>query len=606
MSTGRNNRKGGATRVRKRLRIGLGVMLTLLLVVGGKLILIQGFDIGDLAAKAESLRAKTVTLPAQRGAIEDINGNVLANSIIRYNVVIDPSTNTPADTFERRDPKDPTRVVEVSRDQGLKELAALLKQDFNAVKAAATGTSKYSLLAKGVKPDVADQITALNVPGVVTQGTSQRVYPDGSVAGGIVGYLQDGTTGVGGIEQTQDKLLQGTDGSRSFEMGADGLVIPQAPDKVTAAQNGQTVRLTINRDLQYYAQQVIQTRVKSTGAEYGIAVVAEVGTGNIVAMADSNAPDPNNPGGSAAQDLGVRAVQAAVEPGSVEKTLVAAALVEEGKSTPQEQFHIPNEYTVNGQTFGDSFDHPAFNRTLAGILGYSLNTGTVMAGQRLTKQERYDWLKKFGIGEAPDIPLPGVSQGILTTPDKWDGRQEYTVLFGQGVSQSVLQTVMAYQSIANDGVLLKPRLIDAYIGPDGKVQKTPVTEVRRVLSPETAQKTKDMLESVVTAGEWKDAQIAGYRVGAKTGTSQSPCDNGQAGYCGYTASIVGMAPMDDPKYVVEVLIQRPKTNIMGIDGADLFRDIMGQALRMNNVAPSTGAPVHLDQYGPGGSDGTQK
>ncbi|MFJ3958562.1 peptidoglycan D,D-transpeptidase FtsI family protein [Arthrobacter sp. NPDC090010] len=605
MRTG-TKKQSGSRRVQLRLRIGLGVMLTLLLVVGGQLVLIQGFGVGGLAAKAESQRSQTVTLPAQRGSIVDVKGNVLANSIIRYNVVIDPQLNTKTESFERRDPNDPKKVVEVSRDQGLKELAALLKQNVDDLKKAATGDSRYAPLAKGVKPEVADQVMALRIPGVVTQGTSQRVYPDGAVAGGIVGFLKDGQTGVAGIEQTQNTELQGTDGSRSYEMGADGLVIPVAPDKITPAQNGKTVRLTIDRDLQYYAQQVVQTRVKSTGAEWGTAVVMEAKTGNIVAMADSNTPDPNNPGGVDAADRGIRAVEAAVEPGSVEKTLVAAALIESGKSTPMEQFTIPNEYTVNGQTFADSFDHPTFHRTLAGILGYSLNTGTVMAGQRLDKQERYDWLKRFGIGQTPDIPLPGVAQGILSKPDTWDGRQEYTVLFGQGVSQSVLQTVSAYQSIANDGVMLKPRLIDAYIDQDGTVEKTPVQTERQVISKSTAQQTKDMLESVVTAGEWKDAQIPGYRVGAKTGTSESPCDNGRPGFCGYTASIVGMAPMDDPKYIVEVLIQRPKTNIMGIDGADLFRDIMGQALRMNNVAPSTGKPVHLDQYGPGGSDVTGK
>ncbi|WP_441436896.1 peptidoglycan D,D-transpeptidase FtsI family protein [Arthrobacter sp. RAF14] len=604
--TGKTKQRGTARRVQLRLRIGLGIMLTLLLVVGGQLVLIQGFDVGGLAEAAQAKRSRTIELPAQRGAIVDSKGTVLANSIIRYDVVIDPQQNTGTDSYWRTDPKDPKKVIKISRDQGLRDLAGLLKLDFEDVKKAATGTSRYKLLAKGVKPETADAILALSVPGIVTQGTSQRVYPNGAVAGGIIGFLKDGKDGIAGIEQTQNSVLTGTPGSRSFEMGADGLVIPVAPDHITPAKNGKTVKLTLDSDLQYYAQQVIQTQVNNLGAEWGSVVVQEVKTGKIVAMADTNTPDPNNPGGVAPEDRGVRSVTAALEPGSVEKPLVAAALIEEGKSKPMEQFSIPGSYTVNGQTFEDSFGHETFNRTLAGILGWSLNTGTVMVGQRLDKQQRYDWLRRFGIGQAPNLPLPGVAGGILSTPDKWDGRQEFTVLFGQGVSQSVLQTVMAYQSIANDGVMLEPRLIDGYINEDGTEEKAPMGPSRQVISKSTAKQTRDMLESVTTEGEWKDAAIPGYRVGAKTGTSESPCDNGRPGFCGYTASIVGMAPMDNPQYIVEVLVQRPKDKIFGIDGADIFRSVMSQTLRTNNVPPSTGKPVHMDQYGPGGSSGNGK
>ncbi len=177
---------------------------------------------------------------------------------------------------------------------------------------------------------------------------------------------------------------------------------------------------------------------------------------------------------------------------------------------------------MDGQTFNDSFSHGTEERTLAGILGWSMNTGTVMAGQRLTKEQRHDWLQKFGIGEAPDIGLPAEAKGILTPADQWDGRQEYTVLFGQGVSQSTLQTVRAYQSIANDGVMLQPRLIDSYINPDGTEEKVPAQPPRQVVSKETAKQVRDILESAVTEGQIKEAAIDGYRVGAKTGTSQSP------------------------------------------------------------------------------------
>lgn len=585
---------GGTPNATRRLRLGLGIMLTLLLVVGGKLFLVQGLDVGGMAAAALNKRMTETVLPAERGSILDENGTVLANSVIRYNVVVDQRVNTKTETFKRFDEAN-NKLVDVSRDQGLTELASALGMQKDAVQDAVTGAQPYYIVAKDVKPDVEDRISKLQIPGIVTEGVSKRVYPNGSVAGGIIGFLKDGSTGQAGIEQTQDGLLRGKDGKRLFEIGADGLRIPVGMDELTPPEDGKDVKLTINSDLQYFAQQAIQSQTDKLGAEWGVIIVMDVKTGNLVAMADTNAPDPNNPGLVAAKDRGVRAVTAAYEPGSVEKMLTAAALIEEGKSSPLDTFTLGPSYTVDGQTFTDSFAHGTEERTLAGILGYSMNTGTVMAGQRLSKEQRYEWLKKFGIGEAPDIGLPATASGILTPWEQWDGRQQYTVLFGQGVSQSTLQTVRAFQAIANNGVMLQPRLIDSYVSSDGTEEKVPAAEPRQVVSDNTAQQVQDILESAVTEGQIKDAGIDGYRVGAKTGTSESPCDDG-AGYCGYTASLVGMAPMDDPRFIVEVVLQRPKGSIYGITNGPVFRSVMSQALRTYNVQPSTGEPARLPQY----------
>ncbi|TLM81588.1 penicillin-binding protein 2 [Pseudarthrobacter sp. NamE2] len=586
-----NSKVPNATR---RLRLGLGIMLTLLLVVGGKLFLVQGLDVGGMAAAALNKRMTETVLPAERGSILDADGTVLANSVIRYNVVVDQRVNTKTESFKRLDEAN-EKLVDVSRDQGLDELAAALGMDKDAIREATTGDRPYYIVAKDVKPDVEDRISKLQIPGIVTEGVSKRVYPNGSVAGGIVGFLKDGNTGQAGIEQTQDELLRGEDGKRLFEIGADGLRIPVGMDELTPPEDGKDVKLTINSDLQYFAQQAIQSQTDKLGAEWGVIIVMDAKTGDLVAMADTNAPDPNDPGRVAAKDRGVRAVTAAYEPGSVTKMMTVAALIEEGKAGPLDTFTLGPSYTVDGQTFSDSFAHGTEERTLAGILGYSMNTGTVMAGQRLSKQQRYEWLQKFGIGEAPDIGLPATASGILAPWEQWDGRQEYTVLFGQGVSQSTLQTVRAFQSIANNGVMLQPRLIDSYIAPDGTEEKVPAAEPRRVVSDSTAQQVQDILESAVTEGQIKDAGIDGYRVGAKTGTSESPCDDG-AGYCGYTASLVGMAPMDDPRFIVEVVLQRPKGSIYGITNGPVFRSVMSQALRMYNVQPSTGEPARLPQF----------
>ncbi len=590
-------RTGKTPSATRRLRLGLGIMLALLLVVGGKLFLVQGLDMGGMAEAALKNRLTPTVLPAERGKILDASGNVLASSVIRYNVVVDQTVNTKTESFPRLEPVDgKDTIVKIPRDQGIEELANVLGMNKDDVKNAVTGTQRYYIVAKDIRPDVEDRISKLQIPGIVTEGISKRVYPNGSVAGGIVGFLQDGTTGQAGLEQTQDDVLKGTDGKRVFEIGADGLRIPVGVDQLTPAVNGKDVKLTLNSDLQYFAQQAIQSQKDKLSAEWGIIVVADAKNGNIIAMADTNAPDPNDPGKVDAKDRGVRAVTAAYEPGSVEKMITAASVIEEGTSHPLDTYTIPPTYTVDGQTFTDAFEHGTEQRTLAGIVGYSMNTGTVMVGQKLSKEQRHDWLQKFGIGEAPDIGLPAETKGILTPADQWDGRQQYTVLFGQGVSQSTLQTVRAYQSIANDGVMLQPRLIDSYICPDGTEEKVPAKDSRQVVTKDTAKQVHDILESAVTEGEIKDAAIDGYRVGAKTGTSESPCDDGKSGFCGYTASMVGMAPMDDPRFIVEVVLQRPKGSIYGITNGPVFRSVMGQTLRTYNVQPSTGAPVRLPQY----------
>ncbi|MDQ0821771.1 cell division protein FtsI (penicillin-binding protein 3) [Arthrobacter sp. V4I6] len=591
----RTARKAKVPSATRRLRLGLGLMLTLLLVVGGKLFLVQGLDVGGMAEAALNNRLTPIELPAERGSILDSAGTVLASSVIRYNIVVDQTVNTKTESFPRLD-EGKDEIVKVSRDQGITELAGLLGMDRSDVRDALTGTKRYYIVAKDLLPDVEDRVSKLQIPGLVSEGTSKRVYPNGAVAGGIIGFLMDGTTGQSGLEQTQDEILKGTPGKRLFEIGADGLRIPVGVDQLTPAVNGKDIRLTLNSDLQYFAQQAIQSQRDKLGAEWGVIIVSDVKTGDIIAMADTDSPDPNDPGMTAAEDRGVRAVTAAYEPGSVEKMITAAALIEEGKSSPLETFTIPTSYTVDGQTFNDAFAHGTEERTLAGILGWSMNTGTVMAGQRLSREQRHDWLQKFGIGEAPQIGLPAEATGILTPAEEWDGRQEYTVLFGQGVSQSTLQTVRAYQSIANDGVMLQPRLIDSYINPDGTEEKVPARLPRQIVSRDTAKQVRDILESAVTEGQIKDAGIDGYRVGAKTGTSESPCDDGKSGFCGYTASMVGMAPMDDPRFIVEVVLQRPKGSIYGITNGPVFRSVMSQVLRIYNVQPSTGEPVRLPQY----------
>ncbi|MEO5994367.1 MAG: penicillin-binding protein 2, partial [Arthrobacter sp.] len=279
--------KAKAPSTTRRLRLGLGLMLTLLLVVGGKLFLVQGLDVGGMAEAALQNRLTPIELPAERGSILDTNGNVLASSVIRYNIVVDQTVNTKTESFRRLEQMDgKEQLVKVSRDQGISELAAVLGMDRDTVKDALTGEQRYYIVAKDLKPDVEDRISKLRIPGIVTEGTSKRVYPNGSVAGGIVGFLKDGSTGQAGLEQTQDEILKGTPGKRLFEIGADGLRIPVGVDQLTPAVNGKDIKLTLNSDLQYFAQQAIQSQKDKLSAEWGVIIVSDAKNGNIIAMAE--------------------------------------------------------------------------------------------------------------------------------------------------------------------------------------------------------------------------------------------------------------------------------------------------------------------------------
>ena len=567
-------------------------MLLLLLVVLGRVIIIQGFDPEGLATTAADKRTASLVIASERGKIMDTNGAVLAQSTVRYDIVGDPLNSTASDPF-RRINEQTDKVETVTRDQGLRELAGVLGIEEQSVRKALTGDGRFSYLARSVAPDLETRIMKLAIPGVSSRPVETRTYPNGAVGGSIVGYVND-EGGAAGIELTLNETLKGTDGARTFQAGADGIIIPTAPLDTVPAVNGQSVKLTIDTDLQYQAQVAIEEHAKKLSADWANIVVVEVNSGKIRAMAETGSVDPNDPSASAEADRGARSVQAALEPGSTEKAITAAAVIEEGIVEQSTHFVIPPSYTVNGQTFTDASPHGTEQRTFAGIIGDSMNTGTVMAGEQLTKQQRYDYLRKFGIGEATGIALPGESSGLLAKPDDWDGRQEFTVLFGQGVSQTPLQTTMAFQALANDGVRLKPQIVESYIDSDGTEHPVAQPESIRAVSPETAQEVRDILESVVTAGGAQDIKVPGYRVGGKTGTAEVAAANG-GGFDGFTASFVGMAPMEDPKYVVLVNVHRPKGNIYGISTAPVFNNIMAKVLTKYGIPPSTTPSVSLPQ-----------
>ncbi|MET4001389.1 cell division protein FtsI (penicillin-binding protein 3) [Arthrobacter sp. UYCu511] len=592
---------------RVRVRWGFIAMMAILLVIAGRLVMVQGFDTSKMAEAAENQRTVEQTLPAVRGKIIDSKGKVLAESIIRYNITVSQVNFNEFPDYDHLvlDPKtgeaivDPAtgkwKIVNYTTDEGIEQLAEVLGLPFEEIKKAVTGDRVHNYVAMDVSPLIEKKIGDLRIPGIYSEAVTKRVYPMGAVGGPIVGFLDGEGKALAGIEQTMNDKLTGTDGTRTYQAGKNGIIIPTAPVRTVPAVDGESVKLTIDQDIQFYAQQAAQQQKEQYNAQWVSITVTEVKTGKMIAIADSDSYDPNNVGASDPSNIGSRTVSSAVEPGSTSKIMTASALVEEGLATPMSEFLVPPTLTIDGQNFSDSFTHGTEKRTLSGIITDSMNTGTVMAGSRLSLQQRYDYMRKFGVGEKTGIPLPGESPGILADWKNWDGRQQYTVLFGQGVAQTPLQTTMVFQTIANNGVRLKPAIIDSFTHADGTVETLPQAPGVKVISPKTAQDARDMLEGVVTMTDYKVVGIPGYRTGGKTGTAEAPADNG-VGFDGYTTSFYGMAPMDDPRYVVGITVQRPQGNVYGITQGYTFNQVMGQVLRSNDVPPSTTPPVKLPKF----------
>ena len=568
-----------------RLRAGLVIALVLLTVLGVRLFQVQGLDPEGKAEAAVANRLVTTTVPALRGGILDANGNYLARSVERFDIVVDQRLSQDVTEFDRRNAEGIKETV--TFDQAFEELSAILGQDAATLRRSILGEKGFNFVAKTVTPEIRDKVLAVKFPGVYADRTTLRTYPSGAVAGSIVGFL--GTEGAQeGLELTQDSILAGEAGSKTYEIGGDGIRIPYATNEDVPVKDGDSIKLTIDQDLQWFSQDAIAAQTREYNAEWGNVVVVEVATGNILAMAESTTVDPNNPGATEAESRKARSVTDSFEPGSTTKVITMAAAIEEGLITPTSPFLINSNYTVDGQTFKDAYEHGTLQMTASGILANSLNTGTVMVGEQLTPQERYDWMRKFGIGTELGTGLNGETSGLLATPEQWDSRQQYTVLFGQGLTQTALHTAMVYQTIANDGVRLAPRLVDSTIDADGEEHTIDSGEATRVVSKKTAEEVQRMLETVTVEGSGASGALEKYRVGAKTGTAEAPSPNG--GYDGVTVSYAGIAPMDDPKYVVVVTIQRPKGDLYYVEPGKTFQKVMEQVLTTHNVPPSTGEP----------------
>ena len=576
-----------------RRRQGLVTLLSLVVfaVFVIRLIDVQVVSAAPLVEEALEGRLVTVIDQPSRGDIVDRDGNVLATSADVYHVYVNQRELAgwkPVVNGEEvaAGPLDAARILAPLLGLSEAELAAKL-----------TGDKTFVYLAKDVTPETRDLIAAEKITGIGFEADTKRLYPHGNVAGNIVGFMaedgeSDTAVGMAGVERAYEELLTGTAGTRTYEKNANGsLIIPAGTREEEPAVAGQTIVLTIDSDIQYYAQERLAQALAETGASLGSIVVLDTQTHEVLALADSGSVDPRDPGATPAGSRGASSVEHVFEPGSTAKTITLAAALEEGVITPTSEFVAPFLYTTpNNETFRDSHEHPDLNLTATGILVESSNTGTIKIGELLSDEVRYNYMTAFGLGEPTDLGLPGESAGILHPWDKWDGRSKYATMYGQAVSITAIQAAQVYSIIANGGVSYPPTIVSGYEDAAGVFSARELAEPHQVISQQTADTMLAMLEEVTLDGTGRAAAIDGYRVAGKTGTAQAADENGQLTRS--VASFVGIAPVDNPRIVVSITIYDPKTSIWGGEvAAPVFKDVATFALQTLRVAPSSGEPT---------------
>ena len=570
--------------VQDRIRKIVAIAIVIFLLFGLRLIEIQAIRANGYVEKADTELSKSATLLAPRGTIYDINGVELARSISAMNIAVDQTVVN--------DPIAAAAVVAPILGMSPAQLAPQL-----------TGGRRYVLIAKDITPEkwrqVYEAIGAYNSEVLKTkEGISKRIggfvpersyirdYPSGKLTSSLVGIINDQGFGASGIESSLNGLLAGVNGKYVYANGR-GNIIPGSERVSVEAKSGTSVRLTIDRDVQWVAQNAISQAVSASRAQSGTVIVMDPKTGAILAQASAPTFDPSVSSSITLEKLKNPAVQEVYEPGSTGKVITVAAALQEGLVTPESVFTIPYKMKVADQYFHDHEKHPTQRLTTAGVLAVSSNTGSIQIGQKLGKDVLYDYLRKFGIGESTNSKLPGESAGILHPVKNWSGTSLPTIAFGQGYSLTAMQATSVFATIANDGVRVSPSILAGVVDESGKYTPAKPNNSVRVLSSQTATDMRAMMEGVVSSnGTAPSAAISGYRIAGKTGTANR-FNTACKCYSGYTASFIGFAPADAPKYVISVTIQDPKgMHWGGVLAGPVFKKVMSFVLQSERVQPT--------------------
>jgi cell division protein FtsI (penicillin-binding protein 3) len=570
----------------RRLNISLlcfGLVLTLF---AARLVQLQGLHGNQYRSLAQKqmLSPEPIPIPVLRGSITGSDGTVLAMTVQTDMVYADPAQIKPA------------KRVRVAA-----ALAGPLGMTSSAIQGLLDHPSsrEYVVLKRNVLASAGARIAALGEPGISETQSYSRDYPNGDLASNLIGFTDADSAGdlrgEAGLEQEYNSLLSGRDGSQEVLLGPTQQPIPQTQDILKSPVPAGSLQLTIQPDIQWYAEQQCAAEVKATKARNCSVVVMQPHTGRILALAQYPTYNPADPPSEAATtDIPVQNV---FQPGSTAKAITVAAAFEQGGQTPMSTYTVPDQIVVDGFSFHDGESHPTQRYTIAGILANSLNDGMVQVVQHVSPQVQYRYLKAFGLGEPTGLNLPGESAGLLPAPAQWSGDTRYTLSFGQGVAANAVQMASVYATIANHGVRVQPSIVAGTTSGSGKFTPAPAPRQTRVLQPKTAQELMTILQQVpvvdADGGEpW--GVIHGYSIASKTGTAQEAAP-GQTCLCEYGSSYIGITPATNPQLVVAVNVQDPRAG--GFFGDEIagpvFYYVTKFALQTMRIPPDGGKRPYI-------------
>jgi cell division protein FtsI (penicillin-binding protein 3) len=554
-----------------RLRAGHIALAVALAVTALKLVAVQTVQAGELIEGSVRQRTTEILLPAERGAILDRSGEPLAFSVEARALVANP------------------RQIASTKGPGARTYAAAMAaavadatgRDFAELRAQLLSDRGYVVLDPLVDPDVARDLRQ-RFPEIAVEERERREYPGGRLASNVVGAAswnaeQRRLTGLVGLESAQDGVLAGSDGLRVVDTAeGSSTVIPGSTRFERPAIPGSDLALTVDSDLQFTVQRLLDAEIARTGARGGSAVVLDAASAHVLAMANGRTFDPRDLASATPEQLGNPAVTSPFEPGSVNKIVTMAAALEYGVAAPADVLAVPGSIEVADRTIRDAWEHGTERYTITGVLAKSSNVGTIMTAQEVGEERFADMLARFGLGAPTGIGLPGESGGRVPPRADWSGSTFGNLPIGQGLSMTVLQMAGMFQAVANDGLRVPPRIVDATVAPDGTRTPEPAPEPVRVVSAETAAQLRTMLTAVTQdargqQGTGPEAAVPGYQVAGKTGTAQQvDPDCGCYSTSTYWITFAGMFPAEDPRYVIGIMLDAPGR---GASAAPLFHDI---------------------------------
>jgi cell division protein FtsI (penicillin-binding protein 3) len=539
--------------------------------VGARLVDLQALGRDRYTQLGLDQRVRTVQLAAERGSVFDRNGHDIAVSVPQQTVWANPRVVT-----------DPAAYAA--------QLAPVVGVDEAVLRDRLSQRHKgFVYIARKVDNATALKAKALGLAGIDLVPESKRFYPAGELAGPLLGFVGTDNNGLGGLEAQYDKRLAGKRGELSVELDPQGRQLPGGTRHVVSSQRGGDLVLTIDQSLQYHAEQVLAEEVTKANAKGGTAIVMDITTGDVLAMASVDGATNGRPAGPSPASERNRPVVDVYEPGSTNKVITVSGALEDHAVTPDSAFPTPGQLNIGGTAYQDTSAHPP-SMPVRDIVRLSSNVGTIQIARQLGK-ERFDaYVRAFGFGSPTGLGFPGEANGLILPLSQYTDTSMGSMPIGNGLAVTAMQMLDVYTTLANGGATRPPRLVDATVGSDGTRHEEPAPASRQVVSPETAATMRELLLGVVENGTGTNAKISGYQVGGKTGTARKPPYD-KPPYR-YVASFAGFAPVEAPRLSAIVVLDEPQNNYFGGQvAAPVFARIMEFALRAERVLPGAAAPV---------------